>query len=271
MTRLQTTLAVIAVGLIGLLALPPAPAQADIATTVRFASTSLEYTYTPGAGAGIGQLTIYDVFNKGAASSYMEVYSQNASNVTLEKATIQNNGGEAFQLLATMDIYKIAAGSYKALGTIGFTDTDMTSNAFEADFTSNAGVNGIYATSSGGMTLHIDGTIVPLGTNTSILVNRDTATPTGTWTYAGTAGIPGTTVTAGPVPPLNQFVVGEVWYLDFSVKTLNLDKLFSATDADRLTSSTAQASGYTTVPAPAAIVLGLMGLGTLGWWMRRYA
>jgi len=170
-----------------------------------------------------------------------------------------------FNFSMTLNLTRLGPGNWSATGNLKWSDINTGSNAVETAFAST----NIFIYNGSRYTLNIDGLLSPLSGNT-ILVNRGSP-----WTFVGDAaktppeypdadGTPGQITL--PDNPLS-FSNGDLFVIRTNVMTSSLDSLFGTTWTEP---KVGQISG-TIVPAPAAVVLGLMGLSLVGFWMRRYA
>ena len=229
------------VSVLAVLLLASAPAAADLAF-VEFDFTLLDLHYSGDAGGRV--LTISD-----SDSAQASVTLKDGMGIVDGPATI-SLGNFDLQLQATVGT---AAQGYAVTGTFWATDVDTGSRAFDGTFTSTL-VDVISAYQG---TLIIEGKLAGVGTQ-SILVNR----PVGTddWVYAGTVG----TVT---VANANPYDTGQLLQMTFGVDGSTLADLF---DNGEQSGGAGWMHG-TVVPVPAAVVLGVIGLGLVGFRMRKYA
>jgi hypothetical protein len=167
--------------------------------------------------------------------------------------------GNAFNLTLDLEMTPLGADNWSASGTFGFTDTDKSDYAVEADVQSTR-------ITADGMLLKIEGCLQPLNPPT-ILVNRGDP-----WVFVGNAEDPG----ANPSGTANQITVlgpdayrqGTIWTLKFGY-TGTLDQFFGPDGSDPfLTGGEVKGS---IVPVPGAVLLGILGLGVAGVKLRKYA
>lgn len=184
---------------------------------------------------------------------------------TLDRAWIQHNSPTAFNALLDLTVTKISANNYSIAGTFKLTDTDKTSNAIEADFSS---IDVSY--NSATQLLLINGRLSTRAGNSSILVNRDPGD--GSWVYAGQAaytpdnddddGTDGTITITDP----HNYDLGQLIWISFNVGGFSdLDDLFSS-DVDVERGGTVHGD---VVPLPGALMLGALGLGLISRLRRR--
>jgi hypothetical protein len=230
-----------------------APALADPHPFIYFDLSNATLTYT--AGDKMLQVTQ-------SGYSAVQVELQDTSGGFLQYAIVDNDKKpnnpvwiNEFNFLLAMKLTKNGPENWSATGTLAFTDTDMGTNAVEATFTSTS----VRTYTGYAGELEITGFLgLPTGRD-SILVNRPEEGPT--WTFAGEydtqVSIPG---------GLDYYSGGQVFVIKFGIPDTNLDNLLNT---DRVLLG-GKVEG-TMVPAPAAVLLGLFGLGAVGWYMRRYA
>jgi hypothetical protein len=182
-------------------------------------------------------------------------------NVILDDSVI--NDWTDFDFSFTGEISYDGSGySLNSLGAngngIAFTDIETSTNAVEADFKSWA-----VSLSPLGASTHLfsfSGNLNDLGnSNGPILVNRP---PGGsTWTFEGDGG---ESIAIGP--PVSNFQNGGLVQIHLTTTETSLDDLF---EEDVMLSGGDMK--ITVVPAPAAVILGLIGLPVVGWIKRRFA
>lgn len=250
-TFVATTLALLA-----LLPLAAMPAKADLYVSFDMDSAKLNYV------AATTTLTVtdslYSMFNVRLEESVL-----GGTNI-LDTARITNNGQHDFSLLFTMNLVDLAGpNNWSATGNLSFTDKNGLPYAAIGNFTSTS----IKIVSGGAGKLEIEGYLLGVGGNpiNPILVNRGDP-----WVFVGASqsddndadGVLGQIT----VPNSQSYDTGWVTTLKFGVNTLWLDELFAS---DKLLPG-GEIKG-TVIPAPAAVVLGLFGLGAVGWYMRRFA
>ena len=221
------------------------PAMADIVLEYHMFSATLDFD-------GANKLEVYQ-----SPGSILEVFkNDDVALTTLDTARIIGGSNFDFMLDLTM-IDLPGANNWSALGTLKFTDNDMSDNAVEA------GVQSTSITLEGG-TLEIKGVLMDLNPP-SILVNRGDP-----WEFAGDfeADTPDEDLIANHVTMYNpqSYDGGDLLTLKFSLGTLTLDQFFS--DSRLVGSGEVKGS---IVPVPGAVLLGLLGLGAAGMKLRKYA
>ena len=228
------------------LCLNAAPAMANLVATYDMSSAELSYD------AATNKLTVYET-----AMSNLEVRQKDDTTMTtLDTATVV--GGTKFNLLLDLTLVdQPGVNNWSGAGSFVFTDTSLASNAVEAAIQTYEIVR-----ESGA--LIIRGYLSELLPNTSILVNRGDP-----WVFAGTAGLTaaGADGTADQVTMYNpgSYDGGQLITIEFGIGS-DLDILF----ATNRTLSGGIVTGQV-VPVPAAIVLGILGLGVVGIKLRKYA
>ncbi len=169
-------------------------------------------------------------------------------------------GGDNFNLTLDLTMNQLGINNWSASGSLKFTDTDATSNAVEAAVQS-------YSVKADGTSLQIVGSLSPQNPPPSILVNRGDP-----WVFVGNTdgGGADADLTANQITVFNpeSYDGGTVWTIKFGM-TDSLDVFFGTTGQDRhLTGGEVKGS---VVPVPAAVLLGILGLGVVGLKLRKYA
>ena len=231
---------------IAVLCLSATPAMADLVLTYDMAGAELSYD------AGTKKLTVYET-----ALSNLEVRQKDdTTNTTLDYAAVV--GGTNFNLLLDLTLVDgPGVNDWSGTGSFGFTDTSLASNAVEAAVQT-------YLIVWDGSSLTIKGYLNDLLPNTSILVKRGDP-----WVFAGSAvntalGSDGTADQVTMYHP-GSYNGGLLITIEFGIGS-NLDTLFASDQ----TLSGGIVTGQV-VPVPAAIVLGILGLGVVGWKLRKFA
>ena len=232
--------------------LAAAPAMADLVLKYDLSAAQLTYT------SDTKQLSVTETIY-----SDLEVrQSDNTTLAVLDNAKISGYNNFDFLLDLTL-VDQAGIDNWSATGSLKFTDTSTANNAVEAAVQSY----NIERAGSGGVSyLVMQGYLVNLGSNSSILVNRDDP-----WVFVGDqeTGEPGDADgTANQVTMYNplSYDDGEVLVVRFGMGNITLDDLFSE---DR--TLTGGYVGGEIVPVPAAVLLGVIGLGVVGWKLRKYA
>ncbi|MCX5674712.1 MAG: hypothetical protein NTX87_06865, partial [Planctomycetota bacterium] len=180
-----------------------------------------------------------------------------------------------FNFTLTLDMTQNGPEMWSATGSLLVSDQTTATNAIEAHFRST----NILIKNGSGYTLNIDGILSPLS-GESILVNRGDP-----WRFAGDGNVYHVTFPADfyfrPTPASpdadgtpGQITVaqsrsygnGDLFVIKVNVPVGTLDDLFAS---DR--SMTGGEVKGSIVPAPAAVLLGLVGLAAVGWYRRRLA
>lgn len=211
-------------------------------------------------GAVIGTFSIEDV-----AGSTLDAVLRDALAVELDRATILDDAN--FSVAVTGDVVFLGPDSYALVGSFVATDdsgtvkvhSDFNSSTVSMtgppEFSNVLTIAGSLSTFGGG-----EGTILADGTSTS-------------WSFAGHAGDTNALLDIGGDATISiidrsiaSYDTGALIDFSLGVTITDLDELFAA--------SSVVAGGdmkVTIVPVPAAIVLGLIGFGTLAGVRRRLA
>ena len=262
---------------VGLVLAAPLPAGQTV--HVDYASLDVSYDHTTDVLsvvdniASVAYAKILD--GGGTAVDSADIYNMAAMPGTFDvdlSATVVNPAG--------LDNISLTGGTL--VGTDTSTSLALPSIAADAVNTPfGADADGI--TYSGGV-LTIHGKLSTITGNASILLNP--AGP-GDWTYTGAddaATGPGTDGVADQItvtdPPRDEYDAGTMYVLQISLYQYNngttitastADELFAGADCNEGFSATGGDMKIDIIPAPAAVLLGLMGLGLVGWRMRKYA
>jgi len=222
------------------------PVMSDLVLTYEMGRATLTYTKASHN---------FQVAETSSSDLYVQVVDYVAF-TTLDDAEV--DGGTNFNLLLDLAMVDEAgANNWSATGTLKFTDTDTSDYAVEAAIQS-------YSVQIDSGYLEIKGYLSDLVPNTSILVNRGDP-----WVFGGSAGytLAGADGTADQVTMYNpgSYDGGQLLMIKFGVSG-TLDAFFSI---DRLLTN-GEVKGQV-VPAPAAVVLGILGLAVVGVKLRKYA
>ncbi len=219
-------------------------ALADIAVTYDCSEATMVYNKVAGTASVSNTLgSTFDVIEKDTVSGS-----------ALDSA---RSLGNSFNLNLQLNLTHLGVESWGGTGTIQFTDTNTATPAVLA----TVAITSIQIVAGD---LQIQGL---LSNGTGILVNRGNP-----WVYVGQQAVPGKAdgdsvpgqITVGNVA---SYTTGTLLTLQFAVPgNGSLDTLFGV---DR-TLESGEVKG-SIVPAPAAVLLGAMGLGLVGWVKRRYA
>jgi len=244
------------------LCLIAAPTRADMAVHVDIDKTILSYTPDSvppgGTPTGTGTITLMsdawldaNIFVNGSQTDNTKIYND----IFLSPDATFNAG-------MTLNLTQISTNNWLATGTLFVTDATLT-NRIDATFTST---NMWFDLQRG---INIDGVLVD-NTPPAILVGPDP------WTFQGeTESITpagGSDSTANQLTLTNwpMFDIGTIMTMHFGGVT--------ATTLDGLFTVSSPVGGYThgdidikIVPIPAAVLLGVIGLGVVGLKLRKYA
>ena len=228
------------------LCLSATPVMADLVLTYEIDRATLTFTQTT------NNLQVTET----ATSDLFVTKMNDVTFATLDDALV--DGGANFNLLLDLILVdEPGANNWSATGSMKFTDTTTATYAVEAAVTSTSiAING--------GELEIKGYLYDLAPNTSILVNRGDP-----WVFAGNGdvGPADEDGTANQVTMGNRetYDGGQLVTIKFGVSG-TLDDLFSANQ----TLSNGEVKGQV-VPAPAAVLLGLLGLSVAGIKLRKFA
>jgi hypothetical protein len=224
-------------------ALTPAIAMADMTPpTVNFKFINVQMQYTTATRS----LSIQDNFLSGAAvflNGDPQFPPADAAGILLGSFYNVN-------LNATVGS---AADGYPIIGTFSATDVTGTTK-FLADFNST----------NVGLTSAFDGTLIIEGLLSGVNGQSILANANSPWVYEGQLG--SDVVVQNP----EKYTQGQLIHIAFDVDANTLAEMFDSNYRKRdgkgfLCGSVSQ------VPVPAAVALGLVGLGMVGWWMRKFA
>jgi hypothetical protein len=216
---------------------------------------SFDRTAASGATGMIGTFTVETTSGSDLQAAIRD------ENVILDDVEIDD--WTDFDFSFTGDVmYNGSSYSLVALGAnsdgISFTDVDTSDNAVEADFSSTA--TSVSPLGGNVNLFSFSGNLGSLGGSADpILVNRPTGGPT--WTFEGDGS---ETIVAGP--PVDNFQTGGLVQIHLTTTETSVDDLF---EEDVMLSG--GDLKLTVVPAPAALILGLIGLPVVGWIKRRFA
>lgn len=227
------------------------PAMADLVLKYDMDSALLTYT------AASKKLVVTETLGS-------ELQVRKADNVTfnvLDNAKI--TGGGNFDLMLDLQLVdEVGLNNWSGTGSLKFTDTTTATNAVEARVqTYNISKDVFFGSSY----LLVQGSLSDWGANSSILMNRGDP-----WVFTGNGEIAGeaTQGTANQVTMFNResYDSGLVFTIRFGMGNGDLDTLFLSNQ----TLSGGQVGGEV-VPAPAAVLLGMLGLSVAGIKLRKYA
>ncbi len=224
----------------GVMLIIAGPVVADL-PTVQFDYTSLRFYYSGGDDRG---LQITDTL-----SSTATIVLTDGSNLLGGPSLIL--GGSVFDVVLDVQV-GTSADNYAMQGTFMATDIYGTR------------INGAFASSEVSILngfqdmLMIEGVLTGIG-DEAILVGDGPD-----WSYQGSLG---TSVT---MSDYSAYKTGELFQLTFGVGGSTLEELFDNSDQDGGTGIMHGSIHAVHVPAPAAIALGMVGLGLVGCWMRKH-
>ena len=243
------------------LCLSAAPTRADLSLYVDVEQTTMSYD----------PLTKHaDITLMDDAEVIVSLYDEatRVDNVKIYNDMLVGGGADSvFDAHMNLDFVQAGVENWSATGDLWLTD-NTTGNRFEADFVSS----NIYIGGTSGNELFIAGSLSPFGANEAILVDPGSGNP---WTFAGEhdnlfgGGQDGmdNQVTVSLWEPWDS---GSVIVMHYNVGTDSLDTLFG---------TSSPSGGYIdgdidmtiTAPIPAAVLLGMIGLGVAGLKLRKYA
>ena len=224
------------------LCLSAAPAMADFVDLTAY-ETNMTVNDSMAATATIEALV--------PGGSLMDMYiKEDGGNV------LQSLEDEPYNLFATLD-FTGSGNDYTAIGSLELYDTTSVVNPkIAADFVSTSVTftplqyGPIWAS-----VLEMFGNLTPQNPNTSILLGDP-------WVFVGTNG----TISLAADP--SSFTHGNMMILEFYVPYGSLQDFFEADNMDALGMLNAKIHS---TPIPAAVLLGVIGLGVVGLKLRKYA
>ena len=227
------------------LCLSTAPAMADFVDLT--ASQTLMTVDVTGSGDGT-TATATVMAEDPTSSMDMYIYADDGSE-------LQSLIAEPYDLTATLD-FTGSGNDYSAIGSLMVNDTSSTKIA--ADFVSTTSTfepipiwGGNWASR-----LTMTGSLTPQGTNTSILLGGSS------WEFVGTTG----TISLANADSFDQ---GTMIVFEYYVPYGSLQDFFAA-DGAKDAYGMLNAQIHST-PIPAAVLLGIIGLGVAGLKLRKYA
>lgn len=216
---------------------------------ISITASPMRFIYTKGAG-GAGSIGRIDIASSAGANLMLQQIDFGADNVlgggndvTTDLVTL---GQGQFSASFTADVFKLATGSYAAVGTYTIWDAGK-KTVIEGDFTSQSinMLNGSLSLSGG---LFNQNGVLRSGSELYKAPNVTTGN--------GDGGIAAALAQLSGAPAL-----GNLLQLNLSGKLLTLDKLFgSSLQANTAASIQIASSAPPVVPAPQAAALAVMGL-----------
>jgi hypothetical protein len=233
------------------------PAAADADLQIAFDLFEATMSYTPSAGGGTATITE-------TADSRLDLTLRQGFTKT-DSARI--SGGDDFNFNLTLNLSDLpGANNWSATGTLNFTDVNA-SDVVVATFTSTDVFTSEVSTGAR-YNLTIKGYIQGNPVGDSILAGGSP------WVFTGESNVPGAGNQDGDannktitVNNPDSWGNGTLITFMFDIPAVDLDSLFNNW-SDPLYGGQIQGS---VIPVPAALLLGLVGLGSLGVLMRRYA
>jgi hypothetical protein len=226
----------------------PGSASGDMMPAVSFDMSGAKLVYT----ATSGRLLVSETL---ASQLDMLLVEPDFPWGSLDSVRINNSAGDRFDLQLDMTLTRLGVNDYSATGTFRMADVSGIDKVF-ANFRSTS------ITLVAG-TLNIDGF---LKGNSPILINAHSP-----WVFEGDGSVPGQPDGDADltVPNPGAYDHGVLVAMKFGLPSnLYLDEVFNRGTDVTLTGGEVKGS---IAPAPAAIGLGLLGLGLIGWYMRRFA
>ena len=219
---------------------------------VSFDMTDANLTYTAATNA----LTVDEI-----SASDLRVYLKNTALSPDVRDTAMITGGDNFDLLLSLTLTDLpGTDNWSGSGSLTFTDSNTNDDAVVA----NLETTSINIFAGGGGILWITGDLTDV--SGGILQNRGDP-----WKFVGTSaiggyldadGVPGQISVSSP----DNYDIGVVLVLEFGTPTTSEDVFFGSNR--NIGGGNVKGS---IVPAPAAVLLGMMGLGIVGIRMRRLA
>lgn len=247
--RTMTITTTLLAAVVGILAMTATPAPATMFVSFHADSTSFEYD----------EPTKYMQIKASSSTILTIATADDSAPSTLLDSVVFNSGVDPTDFVLTLTWANVA-GTWVGTGQVAFKDTtgatkmEATVTTTWADYAKVAFV-GVF---------QMTGYLQPLGANTSILL-----TATDPWVYTGNG--PGSVGSDSTVSQPNSATYQGGLLFNFSIS-----QEFVGTDltgflgANQSAASVGDAA-FAVIPVPPALLLGLVGLGILGWRMRRYA
>ena len=254
--RTITTAALVA--FVAVLAMTVAPARAEIWLDWNVSNVSFDGVVDGGGNTATATIqehtnAAYPVF---LDHTRLKVSKESEAGI-LDAAFID----DAFSFLMIVDLVKTAGAWEATSGTLSFTDVGS-ANVVEASFLGTDFE--LQEVSGGGVSreLRLEGILSPLGSNESILVKT-----TDPWEFTGQSGSDLTIYND------ESYDNGDVIVAQFDVPgtIAEMNTLIDWLDESGTNMLEVGDATGSIVPVPAAVVLGVLGLGLVGLKMRRYA
>lgn len=186
--------------------------------------------------------------------------------------SIYNSNPGVFDIVSSFQVAQVGVEDWKATGTVQIWDI---SNTLVVDAVFTSGIvpssgqsDDVYTvdTGNGIYKLHVDGYLSPVAGNEAILTGNDP------WVMKGEASSADNPLYGGDgianqitIPTWESWDSGDVLSFHYQVDSLSLDTLF----ASNFTSGIDGDVDITLVPVPAAVWLGMLGLGVAGARLRK--
>lgn len=256
-------------------------AGAALAQTVKIDYSGVSVRFNPGTST----LTVQE--NQGSTA---KAFLLDSTGVVVDRADVDNGtpGGHFFVRFSATVANGAGVNDVGMTGTYTATDTvqSLANPSLAADLV-NGNVSGADAdgVTYGNGVLRIEGFLAAIGGNDSILLNP----APGTWAYVGKTDTPVAGGSDGvnnqisvPDPDRSLYDQGVFAVLEIALTHYADGSAIGNVDADTLFANALSHGGFNTttgdvkvaivpIPAPAAVLLGMVGFGALSWFRRRLA
>ncbi len=255
----------VAAALIGAGALAPATAHADLGFQFEYSDVSVGFSTSDLRGTGIGSL---DVLLKQTTQLGVQQFDGLVGVDTIDQTRISNSANMDLSLNAS--VVRHGSNDYRIQGTVEGTDVSG-GTRYAASFEAQVQLLDM----PGDKKVAFSGELSRIGTADSILLNNGSSA----WSFQGDTpmGSPdadGNAETVSIDSGREDFDEGTMLLFESSVEdVVDLDEYFSMArlGSGDMRLSVLRGASVAAVPAPSAALLGLIGVGLIGWIKRKVA